>query len=159
MARGTRSSGGVAAARGFDFQHRVAAWFAVRVLAEEDGSAWGLRSGWTLDFIRAETEQPVDDILVGTSDGGFLFVQVKTVVWLDSTFAATLNQFVRQFIANRSARTVMRDWEHPLESQLDRLMLVAKTESSATVKVIRGCAGRRHPAGLGTRRSRRAPWY
>jgi hypothetical protein len=48
------------------FQHRVAAWLAVRILAEGNaGPLWDLSSSSTVEFIRCETEQPVDDIMIG----------------------------------------------------------------------------------------------
>jgi hypothetical protein len=68
--------GGTAASGGFDFQHRVAAWIAVRILAEKDATEiWGLNDSFT--FIRCETEQPVDDILIGIGRKGFAFLQTK----------------------------------------------------------------------------------
>jgi len=54
-----------------DFQHRTAAWLAVRILAERAASPpWGLPAGVTLEALRCETEQPVDDVLTTTSVPG-----------------------------------------------------------------------------------------
>jgi hypothetical protein len=65
------NSGGAATQAGIDYQNRVAAWMAVRILAEQDASPpWNLLDNVTLEFLRCETEQPVDDLLVGTSEGG-----------------------------------------------------------------------------------------
>src|SRR5258708_7155653 len=62
------SGGGVAAQAGINYQNRVAAWLAVRILAEQDAPPlWDLSAGSTLEFLRCETEQPVDDVMVGTS--------------------------------------------------------------------------------------------
>ena len=73
-----RAGGGAATADGMDFQHRVAAWMAVRILAEQDASPpWNLSANTTFEFLRCETELPIDDLYVGTNDGGFIFVQVK----------------------------------------------------------------------------------
>ena len=54
----------------------------------------------TIEFIRCETEQPVDDIMVGSSDGRLAFVQVKRSLSLERSseapFAKTFRPFVRQ---------------------------------------------------------------
>ncbi len=50
------SVGGAAAAGGMDFQHRVAAWVAVHVLAERNVALpWGLPIETTLEWFRCET--------------------------------------------------------------------------------------------------------
>lgn len=68
--------GGAAAQTGINYQNRVAAWFAFRVLAEDAASRpWDFSA--STDFLRCETEQPVDDLLLGLSDSGFVFAQVK----------------------------------------------------------------------------------
>ena len=47
-----------------NFQYRVTAWVAVRILAEKELSLpWDLPEGTTLEWLRCETEQPVDDLL------------------------------------------------------------------------------------------------
>jgi hypothetical protein len=75
------SVGGSATQAGINFQNRVAAWLAVRILAEQNASPiWDLSTSSTLEFLRCETEQPVDDVMVGTSDGGHAFIQVKRSV-------------------------------------------------------------------------------
>jgi hypothetical protein len=110
----------------------------VRILAEQEAAPlWGLPEDVTFDFIRCETEQPVDDILVGTSHGGHVFIQVKHTVMSssteDSALASTLEQFVRQFLAYRSGTTGKNRWERPLDVNLDRLVLVTSSRSSAPV--------------------------
>lgn len=90
-----------------DFQHRVAAWVAVRILAEKDATPpWNLPEGTTLEWLLCETDQPVDDLLVGTSANGLVFAQIKRTLQLsrapDSDLASALDQFVRQFIACQS---------------------------------------------------------
>ena len=48
---------------------------------------WSIPSDTTLEFLRCETEYPVDDLLVGTSASGFVFAQVKR--------SLTLSRFTR----------------------------------------------------------------
>jgi hypothetical protein len=129
--------GGTAASGGFDFQHRVAAWIAVRILAEKDATEiWGLNDSFT--FIRCETEQPVDDILIGIGRKGFAFLQTKRTLNLSddpkSEFASAVSQFCRQFLVCRDARTSPRDWERPLDPAADRLVLVVGPEASGRIR-------------------------
>lgn len=133
------TGGGAAASRGFDFQHRVAALMAVRILAESHASPpWGLPATTTLDFLRCETEQPVDDLLVGTSAGGLVFIQTKRKVQLSadatSDLASVLDQFVRQFIASRTPGSDSQVPQRPLEPARDRLVLAVGLGSSAPVR-------------------------
>jgi hypothetical protein len=133
------SGGGAATQSGINYQNQVAAWLCVHVLAEQDVTPpWGLPQDVTLEFIRCETEQPVDDLLVGTSQGGHAFVQVKHTVTSakgnDSALASALDQFVRQFTSCRSKEGGKHRWERPLDAGLDRLVLVTSSKSSAPVR-------------------------
>ena len=117
-----KTGGGSAAGGGFDYQNRVAAWLAVRILAESAVAApWSLTdTDTTLEFIRCETDQPVDDILALTSKGGFLFFQVKKNVDLskksDSSIASAASQFVSQYLASRSdTNKATRLWDRSLD--------------------------------------------
>ena len=132
--------GGAAAASGMDFQHRVSAWLAVRILAERAAPApWDLGTTVSLEFLRCETEQPVDDILVGTSENGFAYIQVKKTLSLseqvNSEIASVFDQFVRQFIAYREIKNASRPWERPLESSRDRLVLATSSRTSEPIRV------------------------
>jgi hypothetical protein len=132
-------AGGAATALGMAFQHRVAAWLAVRILAETNASPlWGWPNSSTIEFIRCETEQPVDDIMVGSSDDGLAFIQVKRSISLerngDSPFAKTVTQFVRQALRppvlnNRP----VRPWDRILDFRRDRLVLTVGPDSSGKV--------------------------
>ena len=133
------SAGGAAAAKGMDFQHRVAAWVAVHILAEKGASPpWSLPSGTSLEWLRCETEQPVDDLLVGASTGGLIFVQVKRTLSLerapDSDLASTLEQFVRQFIIYRNRNGGKQPWDRPLDPDKDRLVLITSPRSSEPIR-------------------------
>lgn len=132
-------SGGVATQIGIGYQNRVAAWMCVRILAEREATPlWRLKSNVTLDYIRCETGQPVDDILVGTSEGGHAFINVKHTVTksrgADTALGSAINQFVRQFISYRGKATGHRPWERQLDPDLDRLILITSSKSSTAIK-------------------------
>lgn len=98
-----RTGGGAATSAGVEFQNRVTAWLAVRVLAETEARPlWGWPSQSYLRFFRCETEQPVDDILVGNSSDGLAFIQVKRTIsagsGVDSQLASVFSQFTRQYL-------------------------------------------------------------
>lgn len=134
----SRTGGGAATQAGVIYQNEVAAWLCVRILAEQEvASLWGLPDDVTLEFLRCETEQPVDDILVGTSQGGHAFIQVKHTVksstTRDSALASSLEQFTRQFLAYRSGTIGKHQWERPLDPEFDRLVLITNSRSSAPI--------------------------
>jgi hypothetical protein len=131
-------AGGAATAAGMDFQHRVAAWLAVRILGEQCvAPLWGWHSQSTLDFVRCGTEQPVDDIMVGESGGGIALIQVKHSVSLernpDSPFGGTIDQLVRQFLRPNGTSPGRPRWERPLDCSRDRLVLIVGPGSSDRV--------------------------
>ncbi len=140
MTRRSNTAGGAAAAGGFEFQARAAAWFATHVLAERTAAhLFGLDAGVALVSIRCEADAPVDDIVVETSAGGFLFAQVKAGLrWSthpDSPLARAIDQFVRQYLAGLTASERRRPWERPLAAGRDRLLLVVTADGSRTVTV------------------------
>lgn len=132
-------SGGAAAQAGISFQNRVAAWIAVHVLAEQDASSpWDLPGGVILKFLRCETEQPVDDLLVGTSSEGYIFIQAKRSLSLGSKpgseFAHVIDDFVKQFLAYRNITKGLRPWERPIQGELDRLVLITGQGSTMPIR-------------------------
>jgi len=132
--------GGAAAVGGLDYQHRVGAWVAVHILAEKDiMPPWDFPAGTTLEWLRCETEQPVDDLLVGTSNDGLVFAQIKRKLHFsgnpDSDLASALDQFVRQFIHCQSRTSGKRPWDRPLDPLRDRLMLITGPESPTRIRV------------------------
>lgn len=134
----SRDSGGATAVTGFQFQAKVAAWMAVQILAEQSGpSLWDLSAGTTLKFLRCETEFPVDDLLIGTSEEGCIFVQVKHTTNLERThnsaLAATLDQFVRQYAATR--QQISRQFNRPLDPGRDRFVLITGPGSSGPIRL------------------------
>jgi hypothetical protein len=135
-----RSGGGAATAGGMDFQHRVAAWVAVHILAEKDATPpWDLPTGTTLEWLRCEKEQPVDDLLTGTSGNGLIFAQIKRTLQISeaagSDLASALDQFVRQFIACRAKGIGTQPWDRPLDSARDRLALISSSNSSKPARL------------------------
>jgi len=90
------------------------------------------------EFLRCETGEPVDDLLVGTAGEGFAFAQVKHHVDLStdptSEFASAIDQFVRQYVACWEATGAANPWQRPLDPRKDRLLLVTSPSSSAAVK-------------------------
>lgn len=101
------SSGGAAAAGGFQFQADIGAYFAAHALAERPMvSDWGF-SGDIPVRVTFETSAPVDDILVETRSGNRIFVQAKTTIALspkpDSALASALDQAVRLYLVGKAA--------------------------------------------------------
>lgn len=129
-------SGGSAAAGGMDYQHRVSAWAAALILAEQDSVVpWNLGTGNIFESLRCETEQPVDDLFVETLSRGRIFGQVKHTLELStrdySDLASALDQFVRQFLTCRDNTDGMK----PLDLLQDRLVLVTSSQSSKPIRV------------------------
>jgi hypothetical protein len=123
-----------------DFQSRVAAWVAVYVLAEKAASPpWSLPADAVLEWFRCEAKQPVDDLLVGTSDSGLVFCQIKRSLNLsprpESDLASALDQFVRQFIACRNTSGGSSPTDRPLDPATDRLVLVTSSDSSEPIRI------------------------
>lgn len=135
-----RSAGGAATAGGMDFQHRVSAWVAVHILAEKSATPlWDLSYDTTSEWFRCESEQPVDDLMVGTSSSGIVLAQIKRTVQLskavDSELASAFDQFVRQFATCRSKSGGSQLWDRPLDPNKDRLVLIISPSSSNPVQV------------------------
>ena len=116
------SAGGSATAGGVDFQGAVAAFMAVRALAEAGASVpWGLPPDVTIEALRAEVFVPVDDLMLRTSVDGRIYVQSKRSVKLSkrptSPFGSAVDQFVRLYLSEEKKR--------PLDPAIDRIVLAA----------------------------------
>ncbi len=123
------TSGGSANQAGLNYQNRVAAWCCTHILAEKAvASPWEIGSNTTIEFIRCETEQPVDDILLGTSSNGLIFLNVKHSIKFskkrDSAFGSVVSQFVSQFTSYRGEKAGDQPWMRELDASTDRLILV-----------------------------------
>jgi hypothetical protein len=132
------SSGGAAAAGGIGFQAQLGALFSLQLLAQVSvDHALELGAAVPL-WIRFETEAPVDDILVATSNGGFIAVQAKTTVNLsagsEGGLAKTVQQFVRHWLVCRDGQGEQL-WDRRLDPGKDRLVLAVGPAAPASVRV------------------------
>ncbi len=146
-------AGGAATTAGVRFQDNVAAWFAVLILAEAEASPVAeLPANITLEFLLAETIQPTDDLNIGNSVGGRIFVQAKTSLPLSASAGAALrkviDQFVRQFVQGCPGPDGQ---SRPLDISRDRLLLAVSQGAPATIRDgLRSLLGRLRPANAET---------
>jgi hypothetical protein len=141
MAKGadnnSNAAGGRAEAAGGNYETLVASWYCVRLLAGAAGEPPAdLPANVRLLSVRCQTEAPVDDVLVETSAGGFVFVQAKRSIDLSSSetsqLASVLDEFIRQFKASADAQQGYR-WSRPLDADRDRLVLTTPSSSSSKI--------------------------
>ncbi len=105
------AAGGAADAAGADFQAEVAAWFAVRILAETHASPLlDLPADSTLQSVACQVASPIDDVHVAVSTGGRVMVQAKRSLSMSAKPSSELASVVRQFV---------RAERHPTSSELD----------------------------------------
>lgn len=133
------SSGGKAEATGSNYETLVATWYAhVVLLGGAADPPFDLPADTRLLSLACQTEAPVDDVNAVTSDQGIIFVQAKRSVSLSSakssSFAAALDQFVRQFQAC-AVRDAKHAWSRPLDARRDRLVLATRGASSSKVMI------------------------
>jgi signal recognition particle GTPase len=131
-----------------EYQYRVCAWAAVRILGEQAAPLpWDLHAGTTLESVRCENRpdttddlSTVDDVILETSTGGRIFVQAKRRLHLGSTlsteFGKTIQQFVGQFLAGTSVRSGDAEESRVLDSIRDRLVIAVGPGTSATVRTV-----------------------
>ena len=127
--------GGAATTAGVRFQDTVAAWFAVRILADSAAvPVAGLPDDTVLEFLLAETTQPTDDLNAGTSADGLICVQAKTSLSLstgdESEFRKVIDQFVRQIVQGCPDGTGHRAFD----MARDRLVLVVSGDAPTTIR-------------------------
>ncbi|WP_074955508.1 hypothetical protein [Pseudomonas syringae] len=130
--------GGAATSAGMRFEQQLGALFSSWILAGTrlDGIfRLGAASG---EWIRFETEAPVDDLLIKTSEDGFLAVQAKTSASLSrelgSPFGKAISQFVRHWFVAQQGDASM-GWNRPLEPSRDRLVLAVGPQTSTRIKL------------------------
>jgi hypothetical protein len=137
MAVRKSSAGGAALQGGAAYQNRVAAWLAVGMLAESEAAPLS-PGGGSIEILRAETQESMDDLLVGTSLERYTFLQVKRRISLspkkDSELASVLDQVVRQIAGSGSGNGGKRPWSRPLDPAKDRLVLVTSSDSSQEIR-------------------------
>lgn len=128
--------GGNATAAGVSFQAEVGALFAIHMLAERrvDGRL-GL-GDVRVRSVRFETEAPVDDILVETDSGGWIFIQAKTKLTLSTTpnseLGSIAGQIVRQYHACAQGNGA-RGWNRALLPDHDRILIAVGQGASAPI--------------------------
>ena len=131
--------GGAATSAGIRFQQQVGALIGSWLLTERPLDARLDLGESKPEWMRFETEAPVDDILVETSDDGFVAIQAKSSVSLsknpDSEFGKTVSQFVRHWLTCRNGDGSL-NWNRPLDAQLDRLVFAVGPETPATVRKV-----------------------
>ena len=132
LARG----GGNATAAGIAFQASIASYFGAILLSERPAERLPELDRAIPISVRVETEAPVDDILIETAIGGFLFIQAKaSLQWAnkaDSPLGKTVDQFVRQWIVCATG-SGGRGWDRPLSLIRDRLLLAVGPETSKAI--------------------------
>ena len=136
-ARAAAGGGGAATAAGMRFQQQLGSLFCSMVLAQRPiDDSFGLGQAIPVS-VRFETEAPVDDILVETSENGYIAVQAKRSLTLssrlDSPFGGTVLQFVRHWLACRDGSNV--SWQRQLDAEKDRLVLAVSPKAPATVRI------------------------
>lgn len=126
--KSTSSGGGRATAAGVEYQARIAAYFCVKILAEiNTAPIWGLDNNEVFEIIEGETSNQIDDLLIRTSSGRRIFINVKHKL-VNSTnktsdFAKAIEQLVRQHLENLESN-----------SQNDKMILVTSSKSSDVIK-------------------------
>jgi hypothetical protein len=134
---GPANGSGAATSSGILFQQQLGAHFAAQILSESIlDTRLGLGNASPV-WLRFETEAPIDDILVATSAGGFIPIQAKTTVSLSdderNPFYRTIEQFVRHWLTCRDGNGSL-DWNRPLDSDKDRLVLAVSTKAPASIR-------------------------
>ena len=128
------SVGGSAMQGGADYQNRVAAWIATKMLSE--GSAEPVGPRGKVVYLAAETGASIDDLLVGSESGGYAFIQAKRKLFLsereNSDLASTVKQAVRQLTGSDDAEE-KRPWSRTLNPDSDRILLVTSSDSGAPI--------------------------
>jgi hypothetical protein len=130
------AAGGNATAAGVGFQASVASYFGAALLGEVAVDRFSDLGRVLPLSIRVETEAPIDDLLIETAAGGFIFIQAKSSIQFESALASpfgkTVDQFVRQWMVCSSGSGARR-WDRPLSVAIDRLVLAVGPGSSASV--------------------------
>ncbi len=129
------SRGGQAMQSGADYQARVAAWLAVRSLAERSiAEKIDCPNAFFVESLFCEAPVAVDDTIAESNDGDVSYWQAKHTINFSeapsSDFRKTIDQFVDQFVAGKSGTS---RFERPLDSQRDRFILVTSSSASGTI--------------------------
>lgn len=136
-AEASGAAGGRANTAGTTLQQSVAAWAMAHMLAEEKAAAlFGWPSSARTVFVRTESEQAVDDVMIGSSTGGVALVQAKTRFQLtqgDGPLRDAIAQCCRQLLGPPRG-TGNAPWNRPLDETRDRLVLATTSGSPTTIR-------------------------
>jgi hypothetical protein len=151
------TAGGKAEATGGDYETRVAAWYCGRVLVGAAAQPlFDLPPNISLVSARCQTDAPVDDVKVKTSEGGTVFVQAKRTVHLStaekSPLMKALDQFIQQYKSCAETASGVAAGE-PLDRAVDRLVLTTRRQSGEKIteilpRLLRGLRDRSDAKGL-----------
>lgn len=129
--------GGAATSAGIRFQQQLGALISSWILAGDRFDESFRLGAATPEWVRFETEAPVDDLLVKTSNGGFVAIQAKTTASLSddagSPLGKTIAQFVRHWHVSNQGDGSM-EWNRPLDPTRDRLVLAVSPQASAQIR-------------------------
>ena len=128
---------GSATIRGVRFQESVGTLFAAWLLS---GRVIDRRLGLgnaMVSSLAGETDSPVDDLLIATSEGGYVAVQAKTGLSLSprrgSRFHDTIKQFVNHWIAGARGDGAL-GWDRSVDPAIDRLVVAVDAKTPLTVR-------------------------
>ncbi|RUU14456.1 ATP-binding protein, partial [Mesorhizobium sp. USDA-HM6] len=129
--------GGAATSAGIRFEQQLGALFSSWILAGDRFDDSFRLGAAAPEWVRFETEAPVDDLLIKTTDGGYVAVQAKTTASLSedlgSPLGKTIAQFVRHWFVARQGDGSM-EWNRPLDPARDRLVLAVSPRASVQVR-------------------------
>jgi hypothetical protein len=129
--------GGAATSAGIRFEQQLGALISAWILAgDRFDASFGLGAAAPV-WLRFETEAPIDDLLVKTTNGGFVAIQAKTTASLSddlgSPLGKTVSQFVRHWVVCQQGDGSM-EWNRPLDAGRDRLVLAVGAQATAQVR-------------------------
>jgi hypothetical protein len=130
----TQPAGGVATQRGISYQNRVVAALAAACLSE--GPPGMDLPATPIQKIRCESGEPIGDVLVELTGGGFLFVEIKRSIRLsDPRFSELVAQLIKQFTTCEQSQGIdSKSWRRPLIADRDRLQIITSSESPEAVR-------------------------
>jgi hypothetical protein len=131
-----RSSGGKAEAAGGNYETLVAAWYCSRILLSRVAPPlFDLPATSRILNIRCQSDEPVDDVVSDTSDGGKIFVQAKRSIALSDKDNSPLGKTFKQFVQQYRAWTEPGDtaFVRRLDATRDRLVLATRGGQSRKI--------------------------
>jgi hypothetical protein len=133
----TKSSvGGARAASGVAHEVRILAWLATYMLGGRRLPGWA--GGRTLDAVGGQTELAIDDVGAIFSDGGFLVVQAKKGLKLESAPQSALGDaLVQLIILEREGLPTppsLNGHVRPIDQIRDLVLIASDSSASASIR-------------------------